>query len=298
MREVTLEELLEAGCHFGHQVTRQNPKAREFIFEARDNIHIIDLAKTKEGLERAGEFVRQLAKNGKRLIIVATKRQARPIVDEEIKRIQEQDDENLFFVTSRWIGGLLTNYSEVAKNSQKLKDVAYRLKNPEEQTGYTKREIGQWEKERAKLENFYGGVMNLKSVPDALFIIDTHIEDLAVREARKMGVPTVGIVDTNADPLLIDYPIPANDDAVGSLKIIIGYILDAWLEGRKEAREKAVEEEKKKAENAREEKNPEKIGVKETEEKSKKAEEKKTTAKKPAEKKESKTKKTPLRSVK
>lgn len=251
MREVTLEELLEAGCHFGHQVTRQNPKARDYIFEARDNIHIIDLTKTKEDLEAAAAFIKDLAsKEGSTILLVGTKRQAQAIVNEEVKKVQQENAGGparqqtepqamaggFFYISNRWVGGLLTNFTEVAKNYKKLNDLSAKLKDPEEKAKYTKKEIGLWEKERAKLESFYGGVAEMKKVPDALFIIDTHLEELAVREARAMGVTTVGITDTNADPHLIDYPIPANDDAVGSIKLITSYIVDAWIEGRKEVK--------------------------------------------------------------
>lgn len=245
MRQVTLEELLEAGCHFGHQVTRSNPKARDFIFEARDNIHIIDLAKTKEGLEEAASFIKDLASQNKTLIVVGTKRQARGIVEEEMKRAPE-----LFYITNRWVGGLLTNFSEVSKNFEKLKTLSENLKDEEIKTKYTKKELGLWEKERQKLERVYGGVSSIKGKPDAIFIVDSHFEDLAVKEAAKMAVPTVAIVDTNADPNVIDYPIPANDDAVGSIKLIVSYVIDAWVEGRKEGIKnqelKIKEEEKRK----------------------------------------------------
>ncbi len=233
MREITLEELLEAGSHFGHQVTRQNPKARDFIFEARDNIHIIDLAKTKEELELAASFIKSLAQKGGSLIIVGTKRQAAGIVEEEIKKLKEANIESVYTVTNRWIGGTLTNFSEVAKNYKKLKDLEAKLADPEFKAGHTKKELGLLEKEKLKLQSFYSGILTIQKMPDALFIIDTHLEDLAVREAKKMGVATVGIVDTNADPALVDYPIPANDDAVGSIKIILDYIIEAWIEGAK-----------------------------------------------------------------
>lgn len=240
MREITLEELLEAGCHFGHQVTRSNPKARDFVFEARDNIHIIDLAKTKQGLEEAGVFVKELAERGGTLLIVATKRQAQGIIQEEIKRVKDlfniegkAENDGLFYVTNRWIGGVLTNLSEVSKNYKKLSDLKERIASAEERAKYTKREVGLWEKEKQRLEALYGGVAELKEKPDALFIIDSHLEDMAVREAANMKVATVAIVDTNADPHVIDYPIPANDDAVGSIKLIAAYIMDAWIEGRK-----------------------------------------------------------------
>ncbi|MDP2585949.1 MAG: 30S ribosomal protein S2 [Candidatus Levybacteria bacterium] len=231
MREITLEELLTAGCHFGHQVTRSNPKARDFIFEARDNIHIIDLAKTKEGLEEAAAFIKDLASKNGVLVVVGTKRQAQVVVEEETKRA---NDGNLFYITNRWVGGLLTNFQEVSKNFKKYADFVTDLQDDEVKARYTKKEVGGWEKEKNKLENLYGGVAKITKKPDCLFIIDSHLEDLAVREALATHIPTVALVDTNADPAIIDYPIPANDDAVGSIKLIVSYIIDAWIEGRKE----------------------------------------------------------------
>ena len=206
----------------------------------------------------AANFVKNLAASNGTLIVVGTKRQARNIIDEEIRRArsslnsslqnssgqagQAAEDANLnlepslFYITTRWIGGILTNFPEVSKNCKKLKEIASLLANSEEKAKYTKKEIGLWEKQRAKLSGLYNGILDMKKTPDALFIIDTHLEDLAVREAAKTGVTTVGIVDTNADPLLINYPIPANDDAVGSIKLIVTYIIDAWIEGRKLAK--------------------------------------------------------------
>jgi len=239
MREISLEELLEAGCHFGHQVTRQNPKARDFVFEARDNIHIIDLAKTKEGLEDAAKYIKSIAKQNGVLVVVGSKRQASPIILEQSKKAKEtlkakQIDPNLYTVTSRWIGGTLTNSGEVVKNYKKLRDLESKLKDDFEKAKYTKKEIGMWEKERQKLEMYYGGIADIKGMPSALFIVDTHLENLAVKEAIAQKIPTAGIVDTNADPNIIDYPIPANDDAVGSIELIVKYIIDAWVEGRME----------------------------------------------------------------
>ncbi len=251
MKEITLEELLEAGCHFGHQVTRSNPKARDFIFESRDNIHIIDLAKTKGGLEEAAAFIKALASKGGSLVVVGTKRQAQAIVEEEIKRARlassEQGGEKIFYITNRWVGGLLTNFAEVSKNFKKYADFVTDLQDDEVKARYTKKEIGGWEKEKNKLENLYGGVAKITKMPDALFIIDSHLEDLAVREALVMSIPTVALVDTNADPSIIDYPIPANDDAVGSIKLIVDYIIDAWIEGRKEEVKQREVQEKKEA---------------------------------------------------
>lgn len=251
MREITLEELLAAGCHFGHQVTRQNPKARDFIFEARDGIHIIDLAKTKEGLEEAAAFIKDLAsKEGSNIVVVGTKRQAQPVVIAQVKKAEEAGaGDGLFSVTNRWIGGILTNFGEVSKNFAKLSDIDEKLKSEEERSKYTKKEIGDWEKEKQKLESFYGGISKMKKTPDALFIIDSHLEELAVREAKVMGITTVALVDTNSDPEIINYPIPANDDALGSVELIVSYIMDAWIEGRKALKDKGLkikdEEDKK-----------------------------------------------------
>ncbi len=232
MRTVSLEELLEAGCHFGHQVSRQNSKAKDYIFESRDKIHIIDLEKTKEGLEDAGKFIKDVARRNGTLLVLGTKRQAETVLQEERKRMVADEVSGMYFVTKRWIGGTLTNFSEVAKNYKKLKDLTAKLKDPRERSKYTKKELSDWDKNRAKLEAFYGGIADMPTVPDAIFIIDTHLEHVAAGESKRAGIPTVGITDTNADPTIITYPVPANDDAVGSLKLIISYIFDAWAEGR------------------------------------------------------------------
>lgn len=285
MKEITLEELLEAGCHFGHQVTRHNPKSRDFVFEARDNIHIIDLTKTKEGLDDAAAYVKSVAAKGGSLIVVGTKRQARDIVIEEVKRArvalaglsQQEGADGIFMVTNRWIGGILTNFSEVAKNYKKLKNLTEKLKNDEEKAKYTKKEVGLWEKERQKLESFYSGIADMARIPTAVFIIDTHLEELAVNEAREMGVKTVGIVDTNANPFIIDYPIPANDDAVGSIKLIATHIIDAWIEGKKGAEEQKAKE-KEETKETDETKESKETGVEEVKEKKTKAKKKTETS--------------------
>ncbi|MGE5041979.1 MAG: 30S ribosomal protein S2 [Candidatus Levyibacteriota bacterium] len=248
MRDITLEELLTAGCHFGHQVNRRNPKADEYIFEARSNVHIINLEKTREGLLAAGEFVKKLALDDGALIVVGTKRQAKGIVMEEISRARENGGGKLYTITARWVGGTLTNFSEVSKNIKKLKEIKELLSTSKKEE-YTKREQLLFEREKAKLEDFYGGIAEMGDIPDALYIIGTQGEDTAVSEAGKMDVETVGIVDTNADPSVIDYPIPANDDAVGSIKLITSYLMDAWIEGRTQ-RGKRIAAEEKKAEKA------------------------------------------------
>ncbi len=280
MKNITLEELLEAGCHFGHQVTRQNPKAKDYIFEARDNIHIIDLEKTKEGLEEAAEFVKNLAKRGGSILILGTKRQAVEVINEEVKNIHDQKSEGVYWVTRRWVGGTFTNFGEVSKNFRKLKEIEDNLRDEETRSQFTKREIGEWEKERQKLLAFYSGIAGMNKVPDAIFILDTHMENLAVREAQAMNIKTVGITDTNSDPTVINYPIPANDDAAGSLKLIVGYMLEAWREGKKQAKDLAVKIEKEEAEKAAKEK----AKAEKEEEKAKKKEEKKAEKETKAEK--------------
>lgn len=233
MRTISLEELLEAGCHFGHQVSRQNSKARDYIFEARDGIHIIDLEKTKEGLEEAAKFVKETARKNGIFLVLGTKRQASEVIEEQKKRLEKEGIDGVYFVTKRWIGGTLTNFAEVAKNYKKLKDITLKVKDPNARTKYTKKELSDLDKTRQKLEGFYGGIADMPSLPNAIFIVDTHQEHVAANEALKAGIATVGITDTNADPTVISYPIPANDDAVGSLKLITEYIFDAWVEGKK-----------------------------------------------------------------
>lgn len=251
MKTISLEELLEAGCHFGHQVTRQNPKARDYVFEERDNIHIIDLEKTKEGLEEAGAYVKNMGtRPHATMIILGAKRQAQDIVKSEAQRAKAEGADGLYTVTNRWIGGTLTNLGEVSKNFKRLADIDKLFANEYEKAKFTKKELLLMERERQKLMTFYDGITQMTGTPDVVFIIDTHLEHLAVRETKAMGVKVVGITDTNADPTIIDYAIPANDDAVGSIKLITSYIVDAWIEGRKQAAKtadaQAVEAEKAK----------------------------------------------------
>ncbi len=250
MRDITLEELLEAGCHFGHQVNRRNPKADEFIFEARSNIHIINLEKTREGLIAGASYLRNLSSKNGYVIFVGTKRQGRQVVQDEVGRAKKEGATGIFYVTYRWVGGILTNFAEVSKNFKKLKELNEFLASTK-QGEYTKREVLLFERERNKLRELYEGIVDLDRLPDTLVIIGTQLETTAVREAIANHMPTVGIVDTNADPTIIDYPIPANDDAVGSIKLITSYLVDAWIEGAKIANKnqetKAREDEKVKA---------------------------------------------------
>ncbi len=249
MKQITLEELLQAGCHFGHQVNRSNPKANSFIFESRANVHIIDLEQTHKGLIEAAEFVKTLASEGKTMIVVGTKRQAKQVVEDQVARARAVTPDSIFYITSRWVGGILTNFPEVSKNFKRLTELEG-LVGTEKSKEYTKRELALFEREIAKLKNFYEGIRTMKTSPDALFIIDTHFEKTAVNEANRVRIPTVGIVDTNGDPASVTHAIPANDDAVGSVELLVSYIIDAWIEGAREAEKKELrsknQEEKKK----------------------------------------------------
>lgn len=225
--KISLKELLEAGCHFGHQSQRWNPKAYSFIFSQRQGVHIIDLVKTKGALVKACEHIVEVLGGGGTIIFLGTKRQAKDIVKNEAMR------SGAFYVVERWPGGLFTNYEIIKKNLEKMADIKKKLANPELQKGYTKKEILLWERDLKKLMILYGGIAELKKIPALLFVIDIKKEEGAIKEATKLGVTTIAIVDTNSDPTLIDFPIPANDDAVGSIKIIVKYIADAVEEGMK-----------------------------------------------------------------
>lgn len=247
MRDITLEELLEAGCHFGHQVNRRNPKADEFIFEERSKVHIINLEKTREGLLSAAEYLKNLSQAKGNVVFVGTKRQAQQIVKDEAERAKKEGVDGIFYVTARWIGGTFTNFSEVSKNFKRLKEIKGFLDSGK-RGDYTKRELVLFERELGKLLELYGGIQDLEKIPDAIFVVGTQLETTAVSEARNMDVEIVGVVDTNADPTVIDYPIPANDDAVGSIKLITSYLVDAWIEGAKEKPKTQEKEKEEKAE--------------------------------------------------
>lgn len=225
MKEVSLKDLLEAGCHFGHRRERWHPRAKDFIYLEKEGTHIIDLIKTKEGLEAAAAFAKATAAEGREIVFVGTKRQAKGVVLEEAKRVGAP------YFSERWIGGFLTNWYEVSKNFGRMKTLRENIIN---KSGiFKKKEIVLFERQLKKMENFYGGVEKLSSPPSALFIVDIKHEEAALREAKRTEVKTVAIVDTNSDPTLVDFPIPANDDAVGSIKYITNYLAEAYAEGKK-----------------------------------------------------------------
>ena len=225
MVEVSLKELLEAGCHFGHQARRWNPKMRQYLYMARGSVHIFDLVKTRDGLVEAMKFLEEVAKKGGKIVYVGTKRQASGIVKEWAQRV------GVSYVTVRWLGGLLTNYHQVSKSIKKLIDLKQKRSIGKFEK-YTKKEQLLIDREIAKLEKFLGGLVDLDGTPDAMFIVDTHREDAALREANRMGVKVVGLVDSNGNPDLVDYVIPANDDAVNSVQLIVKFVSGAIESGK------------------------------------------------------------------
>ncbi len=224
-QRVTMKELLEAGVHFGHQKERWNPKMKKFIFTERNGIHIIDLQQTLKYFEQAYDYIADLVANGGTVLFVCTKKQGQDIVKEEAERC------GMFYVNKRWLGGTLTNFQTIRKSVFKLK----MLKKMEEEgilEKLPKKEAVRLRRKREKLEKYIGGIENMNRLPDAVFIVDIVREENAVREARKAGVPIVALVDTNADPDLVDIPIPANDDAIRAIRLLTSRIADAVLEGK------------------------------------------------------------------
>lgn len=226
--EVDLQQLLEVGCHFGHQSKKWHPKMAEYIYTEKNGVHIFDLAKTAEQMQLAYNYAYQLGKQGKILVLVGTKRQVRDAVQGAANRV------GLPYITSRWLGGFLTNWNQVKKSLKRMLNIEEGLRTGKYDK-YTKYERSQLEKEAGKLSRFFGGLRKLTKQPDALFVVDTNREKVAVTEANKIEVPVIGIVDSNANPSLIDLPIPSNDDAVKSVTLIINYVMDGYEEGRKNA---------------------------------------------------------------
>jgi small subunit ribosomal protein S2 len=221
--EVTLKDLLEAGVHFGHQTRRWNPKMKPYIFGKRNGIYIVDLQKTVALFREAADFVHDLGAAGKQILFVGTKRQAAEVIAEEAERCGQ------FYVTHRWLGGTLTNYTTIKTSIQRLKELEARL--GEEDSPLTKKEKLRLDREREKMHRNLSGVRDMTGLPDAMFVVDPKREDIAVAEANKLGIPVIAIVDTNCDPELIDFVIPGNDDAIRSIRLFASKIADSYLEG-------------------------------------------------------------------
>ena len=232
MSHVSMRDLLEAGVHFGHQTRRWNPKMRRYIFGKRNGIYIIDLQKTLRRFLEAAEYVRHLGANGGRILFVGTKRQAQEAMAEEARRCGQ------YFMTHRWLGGTLTNFVTIRASIDRLKEVESQLDDPN--GTLIKKERLRMERERQKLNRNLEGIRDLTQLPDALFVVDPKREAIGVAEANKLGIPVIGIVDTNCDPELVDYVIPGNDDAIRTIRLFAGRIADAYLDGAGKLREQEM----------------------------------------------------------
>lgn len=224
MAVISMKQLLEAGVHFGHQTRRWNPKMSEYIFTERNGIYIIDLQKTVKLVDQAYNYVRDAAANGATVLFVGTKKQAQDAIAEEATRA------NMFYVNHRWLGGTLTNWSTIQKRVARLKELRAMAEDGTFDR-LPKKEVALLNKSREKLEKFLGGIADMPKIPDLLFIVDPHKEQLAVQEAHKLNIPIVAMVDTNADPDQIDVKIPSNDDAIRAVRLITAKMADAIIEG-------------------------------------------------------------------
>ncbi len=232
MANIQMKELLEAGVHFGHQTRRWNPKMTPFIFGKRNGIHIVDLQKTLRHFEDSAEFIRDLAANGRNVLFVGTKRQAQDAIREEAERC------GMFYMNHRWLGGTMTNFRTIRKSIQRFKEIEEILSN--EDSHLTKKERIRLERQRRKMERAFGGIKDMEDLPDALFVIDTVHEHIAIKEANRLGIPVVAVVDTNSDPEEVDFPIPGNDDAIRAIRLFTSRIADNILEGLNLADERFV----------------------------------------------------------
>lgn len=224
MPDISTDKMLEAGVHFGHLRKKWNPKMGPYIFMEKKGIHIIDLNKTKTALEKAGDAMRSIARSGRQILFVATKKQAKEIIESNAARC------NMPFVTERWLGGMLTNFATIRKSVNKMRSID-KLIN---EASITKKERLMLTREKNKMDRVLGGIADMKRIPSAIFIVDISFEHIALIESKKLGMNTFAMVDTNSDPNLVDFPVPANDDASKSIAIIANYLTECILEGLKE----------------------------------------------------------------
>ena len=227
MAVVTMKSLLESGVHFGHQVKRWDPRMKKYIFAERNGIHIIDLQKTITAIKESYEEIRKVASSGKSVLFVGTKKQAQQAIQKEAERCGQ------FYVNNRWLGGTLTNFTTIKKSLLRLKKIE-KMEVDGTFANLTKKEVAGLLKEKEKLQKNYGGIKEMKDLPGAIFVIDTHKEQIAVKEARRMGIPIVAIVDTNCNPEGIDFPIPGNDDAIRAITLFTSIIANAVVEADNE----------------------------------------------------------------
>ena len=225
MAVVAMKQLLEAGVHFGHQTRRWDPKMAEYIFQARNGIHIIDLQKTSKKLDEAYKFVKEQAEEGKTVLFVGTKKQAQECIKEAAQRC------NMYYVDQRWLGGMLTNFKTIEQRVQRLRDLEVMSEDGTFDV-LPKKEVSGLRNEMEKLEKNLGGIKEMKEMPGVMFVVDPKKERIAILEARKLGIPVVGLVDTNCNPEEVDYAIPGNDDAIRAVKLIADCMANAVIEGR------------------------------------------------------------------
>lgn len=226
MKSPNLDELVSAGVHFGHQSSRWNPKMEPFIFTTRNKIHIVDLEKTQAQLKKALDYVQKLASEGKTILFVGTKRQAKPVIEKAAR------DCGMPFVSVRWLGGTFTNYKTIQKTVKKLERLESQKESEDFELKYTKKERLTIEREIAKLKNLFEGIEDMKGIPEAIFVVDINHEKIAVTEAKQRDVKVVALVDTNSDPDVVDYLIPGNDDAIKSIELVTNLIAEAIKEGK------------------------------------------------------------------
>lgn len=227
MSVVSMKSLLESGVHFGHQTKRWDPRMKKYIFAERNGIHIIDLQKTIVKIREAYDMVREQVKNGKAILFVGTKKQAQQAIEREAKRC------GMFFVSNRWLGGMLTNFATIKKSIHRLKKIE-KMEVDGTFESLTKKEIAKLNKERSRLEKNLGGIKDMKELPGAIFIIDTRKEAIAVAEARRMGIPIIAVVDTNCNPDVVDFPIPGNDDAIRAITLFTEMVANAVIDADNE----------------------------------------------------------------
>jgi small subunit ribosomal protein S2 len=221
-----IKQLLEAGVHFGHQTKRWNPKMKKFIFGSRSGIYIIDLEKTQECINKARDYLLDITSKGEMVLFVGTKKQAQEVIQQEASRC------GMYYVCERWLGGLLTNFTTIKKSIERLKDIE-KMQQDGTFAKLTKKEVAGLQKESDKLMKNFSGIVAMERMPKAVFIVDTKKEDTAVKEARRLGIPIIALIDTNSNPDLVDYPIAGNDDATKSIRMVVSLMAEAIIEGRK-----------------------------------------------------------------
>ena len=226
MAEISMKQLLEAGVHFGHQTSRWNPKMKPYIFGARNGIHIIDLQQTVTMFKEVENAVRNLAESGGNILFVGTKKQAHEAIKEEAERC------GMFYVHNRWLGGTLTNFSTIRQSIERLRKLEEMENDPKIVEALTKKEMLGLKREKEKLEQSLGGIKGMRKLPDAIFVVDPKQEEIAVKEARKLRIPVIAVIDTNCDPDMVDYKVPGNDDAIRAIRLFCSAIAEAVIEGK------------------------------------------------------------------